>query len=180
MAEVQEELRIAAAPAPEAPASAEQPPEPAREQAAAADAAAYGFAWGKTLAALVVGAALTVAAAGLWVGRVDPAGIPWLGPMLERLAPTPPGLKVTVSGKVRTLASGQTILEVSGSIINPASESQAVPELEARLLGADGSERRWTISPAAVRLAPGAMTGFSGTITDVPGTASRIQIRFAS
>lgn len=177
VAEVQAEMRAAATPAPEAPPPAEVPvPELPSEDA---DTAEPGFAWGKTLVAIVLGAALMVAAGGLWVGRLDPAGIPALAPVIARIAPPVPALKVMVSGRVGTLASGQTILEVGGTITNPARESQAVPELVVRFTGADSSVRSWTIAPPAVRLSPGASTGFSGTITGVPAGPGRVEVALA-
>ncbi len=86
-------------------------------------------------------------------------------------------LQITAQGDRQTLASGNELLAVSGRIINPSSESQPIPPIQAQVR--DGSGRvlhSWTISPPARRLAPGASTSFNSAEMDVPAGGDQLTV----
>ena len=78
------------------------------------------------------------------------------------------------------LASGNELFAVSGRVINPTEESQAVPPLRAELL--DASKQHvvysWTIAPPAPTLGPGASASFNSAEVDVPAGGSHLRVRF--
>jgi predicted Zn finger-like uncharacterized protein len=175
VAAVLEDVRTAAAPPPPPPAPEPEPEPPPPEMDPEVRGQRMGIV--KTIVAIVLGAALSVAAAGLWVGRIEPDAVPLVGDQLASLFPQPPALKITASASHDEIGAGAGILEVSGRITNPARESQAVPMLEATLIMPDGSIRRWPITPPVVRLAPGASADYSSNITGVPAGPHRVQVR---
>ena len=86
-------------------------------------------------------------------------------------------LQITAQGDRQTLASGNELLAVSGRIINPSSETQPVPPIQAQVR--DGSGRvlhSWTISPPARRLAPGASASFNSAEMDVPAGGDQLTV----
>ncbi len=86
-------------------------------------------------------------------------------------------LQITAQGDRQTLASGNELLAVSGRIINPSSESQPIPPIQAQVR--DGSGRvlhSWTISPPARRLAPGASASFNSAEMDVPAGGDQLTV----
>ena len=90
-------------------------------------------------------------------------------------------LQITAQGDRQTLASGNELLAVSGRIINPSSESQPVPPIQASVR--DGSGRvlhSWTISPPARRLAPGASASFNSAEMDVPAGGDQLTVTLGS
>ena len=175
VAAVLEDVRTAAAPPPPPPAPEPEPEPPPPEMDPEVRGQRMGIV--KTVVAIVLGAALSVAAAGLWVGRIDPEAVPLVGDQLASLFPQPPALEITASASLGEIGPGAGILEVSGRITNPARESQAVPMLEATLIMPDGATRRWPITPPVVRLAPGASADYSSNITGVPAGPHRVQVR---
>lgn len=174
VAEVQAELRapppsppIAVAPEPLASPANPDPapmPQPVPRPAAL-----------KNIVAIVLGLAFATAAAGLWVGQADPAGVPLIGDRLAAFAATSSALKIDVAADVSTVR-GKRVLDLKGRLTNPTRTSQPVPLLKARLYGDAGTARRWTISPPVVRLGPGESIGFTSNVTDVPAGADRIGI----
>lgn len=174
VAAVQEEVRAARNPPPPTP----QPePEPAPEPLPLPDPG--GASWGKWLTAVVVGAAFTTAAIGLWVGRIEPEALPGVGDLLARAAPPPPPLDIEVIAQVTRLPAGSAILEATGTIANPGRTSVPVPALLASLKAGGAVIREWTIPPPAALIAPGQRLAFASTITDVPAGAITVQVRFA-
>ena len=86
-------------------------------------------------------------------------------------------LQITARGDRQTLASGNELLAVSGRIINPSSETQPVPPIQAQVR--DGSGRvlhSWTISPPTPRLAPGASASFNSAQMDVPAGGDQLTV----
>lgn len=129
----------------------------------------------RNLMAGLAGLALSIAAAGLWVGRVDVASVPWLGPALARLAPPAP-LDISVTATTTTLPSGRLLVEVRGIIRNSGRGPAAVPDLRATLSGPAGTALRWTIVPNVRRLPPGTETEYSSTVTGFPAEARQVAI----
>jgi len=67
------------------------------------------------------------------------------------------------------LASGNELVVVSGRVINPSSEEQSVPPIEAQLHDSSGKLiYSWTIAPPARTLPPGGSASFNSAEMDVP------------
>jgi len=83
-------------------------------------------------------------------------------------APTP--LQIAPGAPERQkLASGNELVVVSGRVINPSSEDQAVPPIEAQLRDRSGKLiYSWTIAPPARTLPPGGSASFNSAEMDVP------------
>jgi hypothetical protein len=132
------------------------------------------------LVAGMAGIALSVAAAGLWLGQIDtaavPAALPWAKPLFDRLQ-TPSPLRLAVAGRTTSLPSGRRLLEITGSIHNDSSRTVAVPSLRASLAGPTGVALRWTMAPPVAVLLPGQQVEFSGTVTGFPAEATILAVR---
>lgn len=77
-------------------------------------------------------------------------------------------------------ADGSPFFIASGSIVNPTSVTQNVPELLVTLKDDSGrSVYSWTMKAPVRSLAPGAKTDFSQLRRDVPLAASRISVSWA-
>lgn len=179
VAAVQEEARAASLPAPPPQPEPEPDPEPQPPEPRAPTAG-----WLKWLVAIVLGAALTTASVGLWVGRVDPVALPeelpFLAEALAQIAPPEQQLDVQVEGRVTRLPGGKALLEVTGTIHNPGPARVPVPPLNARLLVDGARVRDWTIPPPALSVGPGRMLIFASSLTNVPaGGPVTVQVRFA-
>ncbi len=131
----------------------------------------------RTLAAVVVGGALTLAAATLWLNRVDPAQLPLIGDRIAVLSPPEVPLAVAFTAQTSTLPSGDRLLEINGRVTNAGMTPIAVPPLEARLAGPGGTVRRWRIAVPVTSLDPGRSAGFASTATDFPADATIVGIR---
>ena len=88
-------------------------------------------------------------------------------------------LEVMVTNSDRQqLASGNELFAVSGRVINPTDQAQAVPPLKAELL--DATRKRvvysWTIAPPATTLGPGASASFNSAEVDVPQGGSHLRV----
>ncbi len=170
-----EPVAVAAAPEPPAP-----PPEPRASVATASDYEEEEEEprshLVRNLVAAFLGIALAIAAAGLWLGRIDPAQIPYVGDTLATLVPSGQPLQITVTGTVTPLPSGGRVLDVSGTITNPGHSLARVPLLKASLVGPTGPARRWTISPPVAELAPGASAHFSSTVMGFPAEARTLAV----
>jgi hypothetical protein len=179
-------LEVPAPPEAPAPPPVSTPPPPPEtppeanttiESPVPEDARDSGAPWLRTLVAVVVGGALAVGAAGLWVARIDPERLPVLGDDLARLAPQPLPLEITFTARVSALPSGDRLLEIDGIVRNTGPESVILPDLVARLASPDGTVRRWRIAPPVASLAPGAGARFTSTATGFPADATRVGIR---
>ncbi len=131
----------------------------------------------RTIAAIVIGGALMVAAGALWVARIDPNQLPVVGDEIAALAPRPLPLKISFTARTTALDSGDRLLEINGSIHNTGSAAVSLPDLEARLAGAGGTVRRWRIAPPVASLGPGASVAFTSTATGFPADATLVGIR---
>jgi predicted Zn finger-like uncharacterized protein len=129
----------------------------------------------RTAIAIIAGAALSIAAAGLWIGDRDLAGLPVIGPALVQLAPPSP-VSITVAGTTTLLPSGKRLLEVNGTIANPGKTNAPVPPLVAALVGPDGVALRWSIPTPRGVLPPGRQVGFSSTVTGFPESARTLTV----
>lgn len=79
------------------------------------------------------------------------------------------------------LASGNELLTVTGRVINPTSEEQTVPPLQAQLKSASGEVvYSWTIAPPAHSLAPGASASFNSAEVNVPPGGDAITLTLGS
>jgi predicted Zn finger-like uncharacterized protein len=176
-AELQAERATAAAPPPPAPEAA---PEPLPD--AANDDPPPRRALVKTVAAIAVGAALSVAAAGVLMDQYGLASLPQLTQWLPAgtaapAAPRPP-LKVSVAATITTLPDGTRVLDMAGQVVNPARITHKLPPLDARLLTADGRTRqRWTIPAPQSQLAPGGRVGWLSNATDIPAGPLVVEVR---
>lgn len=131
----------------------------------------------RSLVAIVIGGALAVGAAGLWVARIDPERLPVLGHSLAALAPQPLPLEVTFTARTSTLPSGDRLLEINGTVRNSGQETVTLPDLEVRLAGPSGTLRRWRIAPPVTSLAPRTGVTFASTATGFPADANLVGIR---
>ncbi|HYD37814.1 MAG TPA: zinc-ribbon domain-containing protein [Allosphingosinicella sp.] len=100
--------------------------------------------------------------------------LPKLGVDIALLSNRSP-LEVEYQGANRTLASGNTLLTVTGRISNPTEVVQRVPQLRAEIREAD---RRtvvysWSISPPIAELQPGQSATFNSAEMDVPTKPGR-------
>lgn len=129
----------------------------------------------RSLVAAVAGLALSVVAAGLWVGQVDLTAVPLLGPALPQLSPPSP-LKISAKGVVTVLASGRRVLEVTGSIANPGKRPARLRPLAATLSGPAGTALRWTIAAPRETLPPGRQVAFASTVTGFPAEARALAV----
>lgn len=161
---------LVATPAPDAapPVAAPEPdPEPAAPRSTVL----------RTVAAVVLGGALAVAAGALWVVRIDPAELPVLGDRIAALSPKPLPLQIRFTARTTELASGDRLLEITGTISNDGADRIDLPDLEARLATPAATLRRWRIAPPVARLDPGRRVAFTSTATGFPADATVVAIR---
>lgn len=130
----------------------------------------------RNLVAVIAGAALAIAAAGLWLGRQDIGALPVVGEMMAQIAPPLP-VEITVTGTTSDLSSGNRVLEATGTIINRGKATVAVPALEATLGGPEGQALRWTIPPPRRQLGPNQQVAYTSTVTGFPESATKLQVR---
>ena len=125
------------------------------------------------VALVVVLLLVAIAAAAIWFA----APAEWrerLG--LASNAETPLQLMMTHSDR-QTLASGNELLAVSGRVINPTDESQAVPPIHAELHSSSGQlVYSWTIPPPARTLPPGGSASFNSAELNVPSGGDELTI----
>jgi predicted Zn finger-like uncharacterized protein len=80
----------------------------------------------------------------------------------------------------RQVEDGQTVLAVSGSIVNAASRELPVPQ-SVRVTLSDGDNREvyhWSFRPAAATLKPGQSVPFLTRLSSPPSTARHLEVRF--
>jgi predicted Zn finger-like uncharacterized protein len=84
---------------------------------------------------------------------------------------------VTTHMDRQRLESGNELLTVTGRVINPTGQQQAVPPLTAELRTRAGKVvYRWTIAPPAPSLAPGASASFNSAEVNVPPGGDELTI----
>jgi len=75
---------------------------------------------------------------------------------------------------------GQTVLTVSGRVVNVSGQEMAVPQLHASLMdGAEHEIYHWSFAPAKLSLGAGQATHFVTRLSSPPGAARHLQLRFA-
>jgi predicted Zn finger-like uncharacterized protein len=95
-------------------------------------------------------------------------------------AETPLTLQVIRKPERRLMETGNELLAVTGRVINPTSEKQAVPDIRAELRDAqDRVVYSWTITRPARDLAPGAAAEFNSAAVDVPKGSRALKLSFA-
>lgn len=80
----------------------------------------------------------------------------------------------------RQIEDGQTVLAVSGMIVNDASRELPVPQT-IRVILSDGDNRevyRWTFGPGVATLKPGQSAKFTTRLSSPPVTARHLEIHF--
>ena len=125
------------------------------------------------IAVLIVLLLVAAAAAAIWMLASDQ----WrerLG--LAAVEETPLQLMMTHSDR-QTLESGNELLAVSGRVINPTDETQAVPTIHAELRNASGQlVYRWTIPPPARTLPPHGSASFNSAELNVPAGGEELTV----
>jgi hypothetical protein len=132
---------------------------------------------GRNLVAAALSTALALAAAALWITRIDPAELPVLGDSIAGLAPPPLPASIAFTATTTQLPSGEPLLEIRGSVRNTGAAAIRLSGLEARLAGPQGTVRRWRIALPKPELRPGESTGFVTTATAFPANATLVGIR---
>lgn len=86
---------------------------------------------------------------------------------------------VLLNSNTQRLASGNNLFTVSGRIVNPTGDRQAVPPLHAELLDATKSRviYSWTISPPTATLEPSKSASFNSAEVDVPEGGKHLRVR---
>ena len=122
---------------------------------------------------LIIVLAVALLAAAFWF--LAPA--PWKSALgLGGISSSPLALVTTHMDRQR-LESGNELLTVTGRVINPTSEEQTVPPLQAQLRSAGGKVvYSWTIAPPTPRLAPGASASFNSAEVNVPPGGDELTI----
>jgi predicted Zn finger-like uncharacterized protein len=88
-----------------------------------------------------------------------------------------------VRAELSTLASGNSLLTVTGRIANPTGSVQHVPQLRAEVKEPDGKTvvYSWSISPPVADLQPGQSATFNSAEMDVPMAPGRkLRVHFAA
>lgn len=81
----------------------------------------------------------------------------------------------------REMPSGSELFAIGGQINNPTDRRQPVPDIRAELRDAqDRMVYSWTIKPDQGTIAPGGTIGFDSAAVDVPPSARRVNLSFAS
>ena len=84
---------------------------------------------------------------------------------------------VTTHMDRQRLESGNELLTVTGRVINPTTEAQSVPPLQAQLRSSKGAlVYSWTIAPPTRTLAPGASASFNSAEVNVPPGGEELTI----
>ena len=121
-----------------------------------------------------------LAAAGAFLMLTAVAAITLLGPPeidgLQAAAASPIEIQVERPNK-RVTGDGNVMLDVTGQLINPTSNTQPVPSIRAELLGADRRVRySWTIAPPIRTLAPGGRVTFYSLGIDIPPGENNLKV----
>jgi len=75
---------------------------------------------------------------------------------------------------------GQSVLEVTGTLINVTKRDMPVPQVRVTLSGEDKHELyHWTFAPDVLTLRPGQSTRFTTRLTSPPAAARHLDLRFA-
>ena len=126
------------------------------------------------LVAILLVVVLVAALAALFWFVAPPAWKARVG--LADAGQTPLQLMMTHSDR-QALESGNELLAVSGRVINPTTEPQRVPPIQAELRSKTGEVvYRWTIAPPTATLAPGASARFNSAEMNVPAGGEELTV----
>lgn len=113
------------------------------------------------------------------VAAISYYGIPGLTPARGQGAGAALVLEVTRKPERRQMESGNELLDVSGRIVNPTSETQSVPPIRAELRDAEGRVvYSWGISAPVSELSPKQAVTFNSAEMDVPRGARALNLSF--
>ena len=103
---------------------------------------------------------------------------PRLGALTGEASRTP--LSLQYDGSREEMASGNSLLTVTGRISNPSDKVRRVPPMRAELLPAPGKAPiySWSISPPVTELQPGQSVIFNSAEVDVPTSGTRLRVTF--
>jgi len=120
--------------------------------------------------------ALAAGGALLMLGAV--AAIAMLGPPGFGGSQGPSPLEIEMrTPERRTLPDGNSMLDISGQLVNPTPETQSVPAIKAELLDRDGRVRySWIIAPPVRRLAPSGRVTFNSSGIDIPAGENKLKV----
>lgn len=175
----------ALAPAPPGPVAPPAEPVPVPDETAP-DVAPRRVHWGWTLLTVVVGLALTAAAALVQnpgLPPLDLTRVPVVGDWLDRRVnpPAPPPVTLTLAGSAtfHDLRTGGQLVALSGTIVNPTSQTVAVPPVEALVIDtARHAVYRWRIAAPVAVLGPGRSAAFESSASGFPASGVKVTLRF--
>lgn len=125
----------------------------------------------------VIAAALMLAA----TAAIVSFGLPQLGVDIALPGRGATPLKLQFGAENQSLASGNSLLTVNGTITNPTGSVQRVPQLRAEVRDASGrTVHSWSISPPVSELQPGQSATFNSAEMDVPANGTNVHLRFLS
>lgn len=88
------------------------------------------------------------------------------------------GLELRNVKQNTTIVDDQTVVKLSGEILNISDRVQDVPRVVADIMDKDRNViRSWVVIPIADQLSPGEKTEFEGSYTDPPKAAVQISVR---
>lgn len=134
---------------------------------------------------LVLLAAVGGILAGAWYARYSIVGtFPTAARLYDMagvsVSPVAPGLSIRDVQPARRTQDGDTVLVVTGRVVNETQATQPVPALRVTLKGADGSVLgNWRVAAKSAAVPPGGSTAFETSRTNPPAGASEITVRFA-
>ncbi len=90
-----------------------------------------------------------------------------------------PGLRIQDVQPARRTENGDTVLVVTGRVVNDTDATQPVPALRITLKGADGTIlANWRVAANSAAVPPGGSTAFEARRANPPAGASEITVRF--
>ena len=76
---------------------------------------------------------------------------------------------------------GQSVLTISGKLVNVSARDVAVPSIEVTLTdAAKRAVRQWNFAPGVVTLHPGQIAPFLTRLSSPPSAARHLELRFAA
>ena len=127
---------------------------------------------------------LAVGAAALMLGAT--AAVSWfdfpsLGEGISLAGSGASPLKLEYEAQNQALASGNSLLIVTGKVTNPTGQVQKVPPIRAELRDEQGrTVYTWPISQPVSELQPGQSANISAAEAGVPASATKLHLRFGT
>ncbi len=120
--------------------------------------------------------ALAAGGALLMLGTVAAITMPGAPSFGGSQVPSPLEIEMQTPAR-RTLPDGNSMLDISGQLVNPTPETQSVPPIKAELLDRDGRVRySWIIAPPVRRLAPSGRVTFNSSGIDIPAGENNLKV----